>query len=473
MSMFKPSRTVTRLSFAASGTASGVISNGVAYFLLLYYSQVLGLDPALAGTALLIALIVDAVSDPLVGRWSDRLSSRWGRRHPFLFVSAVPVSLGYYFLWDVPELSQTGLFLYLLFLSVVLRLSQTLHVVPFNALLPEITSDYDERTSLMNYSYSASWFVGTIMAVAMYMFWLADTPEFPDGSGILRAEGYVEAGLIGGAFIFVCTAVAALGTYGKARSAGKMPVGGQTVSQMLKETRTTFTDVSFLSMLLTGLFGAASSGTSTALWAYMQPYFWGFDSDQISVILAAQLASAVIAFFVLPLVSYGRDKKHTLIGLSIVSVLVGSGPVLLRLMGWFPADETILFPLMVVVGVVQVSLIVMIGALTASMIADIVEARAVVTGRREEGLLYSVQSFVGKVASGVGVWAGGVLLAIIDFPLETATAQMDPAVGESLGWLYAPAVMGFSLISIYCLTFYRIDRQSHATNLSKLEAEGG
>ena len=469
MSMFKRSNAVTRLSFAASGTATGVISNGVAYFLLLYYSQVLGLDPALAGTALLIALIVDAVSDPLVGRWSDRLSSRWGRRHPFLFVAVIPVTFGYYFLWDVPELSQTGLFVYLLVLSVVLRLSQTLHVVPFNALLPEITSDYDERTSLMNYSYSASWFVGTIMAVAMYVFWLADTPDYPDGSGILRAEGYVEAGLVGGMLIFVCTVTAAFGTYGRTRDMAIVPVAGQSISRILRETRITFSDVSFLSMLLSGLFGAASSGTSTALWAYMQPYFWGFDSDQISAILAAQLTSAVIAFVALPLVSRGRDKKHTLIAVSIGSLVIGSGPVLLRLMGLFPTEESVLFPLMVLIGVVQVALIVMTGTLTASMIADLVEARAVVTGRREEGLLYSVQSFVGKVATGVGVWAGGVLLALIEFPLGTATTQIDPAVGERLGWLYAPAVMGFSLVSIYCMTFYRIDRQVHAANLSKLE----
>ena len=74
-----------RISFAASGIAQGLIANGLSYFLLLYYSQVLGLDPALAGLAMMIALVFDAISDPLVGAWSDRLRSRWGRRHPFLF----------------------------------------------------------------------------------------------------------------------------------------------------------------------------------------------------------------------------------------------------------------------------------------------------------------------------------------------------------------------------------------------------
>ena len=158
----------TRFGFAASGTASGLVTNGIAYFLLLYYSQVLGLDAALAGLAMMLSLIVDAISDPLVGRWSDRLQHRLGRRHPFLYVSIIPISLAYYFIWAPPDLGQTGLFFYLLGLAITLRFAVTLHVVPFNALLPELTKDYDERTQLMNFSYSGAWFFGTIMAVLMY-----------------------------------------------------------------------------------------------------------------------------------------------------------------------------------------------------------------------------------------------------------------------------------------------------------------
>jgi MFS family permease len=131
-----------RLAFAFSGAAQGLISNGILYFLLIYYSQVLGLDASLAGLALMIAMIFDAVSDPLVGRWSDRLRHRSGRRHPFLYFSIVPVTLTYYLLWDVPELSQTGLFFYLLAMIITLRVCLTAHVVPFSALTPELAPDY-------------------------------------------------------------------------------------------------------------------------------------------------------------------------------------------------------------------------------------------------------------------------------------------------------------------------------------------
>ena len=118
------------MSFGSSGAQGGSISNGVGYFLLLYYSQVLGLEPSLAGLAMMISMIVDAISDPLIGRWSDRFSHRLGRRHPFLFTSVLPIPILYFLLWDVADLGQTGLFFYMLIVTVLLRLSITLHWIP-------------------------------------------------------------------------------------------------------------------------------------------------------------------------------------------------------------------------------------------------------------------------------------------------------------------------------------------------------
>ncbi|MCZ6655839.1 MAG: MFS transporter [Gammaproteobacteria bacterium] len=459
----------TRLSFAASGTATGLIANGVQYFLLLYYSQVLGLNPFLAGLAMMIALVFDAISDPLIGRWSDRMNHRLGRRHPFLFFAIVPAALAYYLLWDPPALSEAGLFWYLLGVAIALRLTLTTHAVPFNALLPELAGAYDDRTKLMNYSYSASWFFGTLMAVAMYAYWLADTPDYPDGAGILRADGYVQAGAVAAVGAFVCMLYAALATRRYIPDLAPPPPDSTSVRQMLREVGTTLNDRSFLAMLMAGTFSFAASGTSTALWAYMQTYFWGFDSEQISAMLAAQLLSAVLAFGLIPKLTRNREKRGVLIQMSIASMVVGTGPVFLSLLGLFPGtDHAALYPTMLVVGVVQVTLIVITSTLTASMIADIVEHRELVTGRREEGLLFSVQSFIGKVAGGVGVLTGGVMLGLIEFPTNTAAVDVAREIVERLGWLYGPTLAVFYSLSIVALGFYQIDRQAHERNLEAL-----
>ncbi len=458
-----------RLAFSASGTGAGLVTNGVSYFLLIYYSQVIGLEPALAGSALLLALAFDAVSDPLVGRWSDRLRSRLGRRHPFLYASVVPAALCYYCLWTPPNLSQPATFLWLAGFTIGLRLAMTMHTVPFNALLPEVAPDYDDRTGLMNYSYAAGWLFGTAMAVAMYLWWLADSPEYPDGTGILRRVGYEQAGLVTAIGVLACLMAAALATRRHIPKLTTPSPGALSITQALGETITTLRDRSLVAIVASTAFTAAASGTATAMWAYMQPWFWGFASNQTSAILAAQLVSPLIAFAVLPPLSRGRDKKGVLIRVSILSMLAGSGPVILALLGAFPpVGHAALFPLMTVIGVFQITLIVMGSAISASMVADVVDARAVSTGRREEGLVTSVLSFTGKVATGLGVWIGGLLLTAINFPTEPDTSTIDQATIDRLGWLYGPVLAALYLTAVYALRYYRLSRLRHEQNLVML-----
>nr|MCS5638041.1 MFS transporter [Myxococcota bacterium] len=80
----------TKLYYGFGSVAYGVKDNGFSYMLLLYYNQVLGLPASWVGAGLMLALIVDAFSDPLVGYLSDNLHSKWGRRHPFMYAAALP-----------------------------------------------------------------------------------------------------------------------------------------------------------------------------------------------------------------------------------------------------------------------------------------------------------------------------------------------------------------------------------------------
>ena len=118
---------VSNLTLILYASGSGTIGINSAIFggwVLFYYNQVLGLSAVLASSALGISLIFDAVSDPLVGAWSDRLKSRWGRRHPFVYFSIIPLALGFYFLFSLPaSFDQDFLFWKLLILVILIRLS--------------------------------------------------------------------------------------------------------------------------------------------------------------------------------------------------------------------------------------------------------------------------------------------------------------------------------------------------------------
>ncbi len=137
----------TKLYYGFGSVAYGVKDNGFAFFLLLYYNQVLGLPAEWVGAAILVALVFDAFSDPLVGYTSDNLHSRLGRRHPFMYASALPVGLSFYWLWNPPPgLGPTALLAYLIGMAVLVRTAITLYEIPSSSLVAELTDDYDERT---------------------------------------------------------------------------------------------------------------------------------------------------------------------------------------------------------------------------------------------------------------------------------------------------------------------------------------
>ncbi|MEM6653782.1 MAG: MFS transporter, partial [Pseudomonadota bacterium] len=104
----------TKLAYGSGAAANGIKNNGFEYFLLFYYSQVLGVDSTLVGATLMIAMVVDGITDPVVGYWSDNLKTRFGRRHPFMYLAIVPVALVYVMAWNPPEgVTGNALFPYL------------------------------------------------------------------------------------------------------------------------------------------------------------------------------------------------------------------------------------------------------------------------------------------------------------------------------------------------------------------------
>ena len=164
----------TKIYYGFGAVANGAKSNGFNYLLLFYYSQVIGLRADLVSLGILIALVVDAISDPLVGYISDNFHSKWGRRHPFMYAAGLPVAVAYYFLWAPPEFDQTGLFLYFVCIAVLIRTLITFYEIPATALVAELTDDYDQRTEMMSFRFFFGWWGGLTMAVMNYLVFLPE-----------------------------------------------------------------------------------------------------------------------------------------------------------------------------------------------------------------------------------------------------------------------------------------------------------
>ena len=122
-----------------------------------------------------IALVIDAISDPFVGIWSDRVKTRWGRRHPFMYGAIIPFALCYYLILQDPgEISDSALFTRLLILMVLMRIAMTFYEVPRGALAPELTKDYDQRNKIAGIGMALGWVGGAGISFVHMEYFLVD-----------------------------------------------------------------------------------------------------------------------------------------------------------------------------------------------------------------------------------------------------------------------------------------------------------
>ncbi|MBT5154543.1 MAG: sugar transporter, partial [Gammaproteobacteria bacterium] len=118
-------------------------------FILLFYNQILGIEAFYISLVLAVAIVFDAVTDPLVASYSDNLQSRWGRRHPLMMIASLPLGIGMFAIFvPPPELSELLLLGWLLMFVILTRGLMTLFFVPWAAIAAELSDDYHERTSV-------------------------------------------------------------------------------------------------------------------------------------------------------------------------------------------------------------------------------------------------------------------------------------------------------------------------------------
>ena len=247
---------LSQLAFACSGVPTiGIISTGIDYFLFFFYSQVIGLSAALTGLGLAITLTFDAIFNPLVGYLSDHWRSRLGRRHPFMYASILPLTALYVLVWYPPAGSHTQwvLFGYLLTVLILLRLSMAMFDAPVRTLVAELTPDYDERTRLASLPTSTSWFIGSVMTIAMYAIWLKDTPAHVIGQ--TNISGYQQAALVCGVVILLSLLFSTVGLHPEIPNLHHIKRSEQTAG--LREMARRNVDLGVISMCIGGGLGGA------------------------------------------------------------------------------------------------------------------------------------------------------------------------------------------------------------------------
>lgn len=456
----------TKLAFGVGQLAEGVKNYGLATFLLLYYNQVLGVSGWLAGLAIFVALLFDAVSDPVAGSVSDGWQSRWGRRHPFMYVSALPLAVCFYFLFAPPAgLGEIGLFAWLTTFLVLTRGAMTLYHVPHLALGAELTDDYEERTSIVSYRTVFGVLGQMVMVVVAFSFFFVDTPEL---QGTLVASAYPPFALACGAIMLLTIWWSALGTHDQIPHLKPVAVApgrrsaGAVVGQVFRDLVEAVGNASFRWLFAGVLIVFVMVGVQSTLGLYMGNYFWELGSEELRwLTLAAPMGFLLGAPFTRALNRRFDKKPSLVIGTAWYAVFQLSPPVL-RLLGLFPGnDHPLLVPLLVAMSVVGGFGVVQAIVSAGSMMADIADEHELRTRRRQEGIFFGALSFSGKGASGLGSLVGGAGIDLIAFPKGAVPGEVAGDVLLRLGLLYGPVVMGFAVAAVWCYSHYQLTRARH------------
>lgn len=459
----------TRVVYGFGSIAEGVLNAAFNAFLLFYYNAVLGLSGTLAGAAILVALVVDAVTDPLVGSLSDNHRGRWGRRHPFLYSSALPMGVAFWLLFDPPDgLGQTGLFLWFTTCAVLVRTAMTFYSIPSNAMGAELTPHYDERTSLVSWRFFFGWAGGIAFAQIGYRVFFADEPGRADGR--LDAAAYGGFGLVGAVAIVAAILVCSAGTHRLV--AGLRPPGPRepfTLQRLRGELRAVFGNRSYRMLVFGSIFASVAAGFGDVVGLYMGTYFWGLSSEQIAT-MGLSLVVALLAGVALARpVSERFDKRSTVVALATFGILFGPLPIFLRLVDWMPSNgHPALLPLLVAHGVLLVTGLIVIGILISSMIADVIDESELATAKRQEGLFASVIAFTAKATSGVGGFLAGLALDAIAFPKQAAPGSVPADKLFLLGVAVGPCMLVLYLLALVFLRRYDITRERHAAIRAEL-----
>jgi glycoside/pentoside/hexuronide:cation symporter, GPH family len=464
----KPSLS-TRIAFGIGGAAEGIKNNGFEYVLLFFYSNILGVDAGLVAIVLLLALIIDAVSDPVVGYWSDNLRTKMGRRHPFMYAALIPVAITYYFAWNPPAgVTGNDLFVWLLFSTIGVRLAFTFYDVPSTALAAELTQDYDARTSLMSIRYFFGWFGGLTIQILLFRYLLVPTEETP--IGVFNVDGWNTYGLVASICIFTTVLICAAGTHRHIPNLKAPPAARKiTVGTVFREIFETISNPSFRALFIATLFGLVASGISATLNQYINTIFWGFNNEQIAVITSAVYISAILALIIAPIVGKTIGKKRGAIIIGVLAFTIAPLPVFLRLLGLLPPNGTQeLFNIIVSITIFDLALIIVTQMLMGSMVADIVEDSEMKTGRRSEGIFFAGISFIRKLSQGAGVMTASMVLAVAGFAQGGGGAGATDESIRALGWGYAISLLTAWTLMLVAVSFYRISRESHAENLRSL-----
>jgi glycoside/pentoside/hexuronide:cation symporter, GPH family len=457
-----------KLAFASGSMAEAIVYSTTASFLLLFYNQVLGVDAALAGLVIGAGIVFNAVFEPLIGSWSDRTRSRWGRRHPFMLVSILPITFSYFALFSPPAgLGQTGLLIWLGVCNFILAQAVTVFHTPHLALGGELSPDYTERSRVMSFNTFFLWMGDTMVWISSFAIFFAAAPGFPNGA--LNPANWPPYVAFTAGGVFATLMISTIFT--RSRIPYLPPLEADcprfSLIEMGRDIGRALSNRNFRALLIGYLFLTTTSGVRASLWIYGATYFWQLSNDKIAWFVIGSLISYVFGTAIVAPLHNRFEKRWTGAGAVLVYSIGPSIALILGVLGVLTPDTPGLLGILIALGLLQHLPWSLVTTTVYSAMSDIADENELRFGIRQEGVLYSTTTLFLKVDQAIGSAVAGVVLTAIAFPAKAVPGQVEQLVLDK----FAIAFVGFALPGIIAAWFFSrmlITRASHDATAAAL-----
>jgi GPH family glycoside/pentoside/hexuronide:cation symporter len=435
----------TKFLYGIGDTGFSLTTTIVGTYFAIFLTDVVGLSPKIAALAILIGGSWDYLNDPLVGHLTDRTRTRWGRRRPYLLFGAIPFALAFAFLWWRPPLAASEqLVWYYALAYVVFDGAATFAYMPYFALTPELTDDYDERTALTSYRMFFS-IVGSLIAFTLPAMIV----------GAFRPENLERVFLMGAIFA-VASMLPLWLTFAGTRERPafahqKQPSLRESIRAARRNRPFIFSAVIFL---FTWICMTILQGTLVFFIKYVVQR-----EDQTELIMASIFVTAILVLPLWEWVSRNTDKRKAYItGIAFWAVVQ---LVLATLTPSTPISLLLGLCVMAGIGVSAAHI------LPWSMIPDAIEWDELNSGQRHEGMFYSLVTLAQKAASSVAMPTVLLILEATGYEPNAATQPAEALAGIRVAAGPIPAVL--LLIGIVFAWRYPLSRRQHKEIVDKLE----
>ena len=433
-----------KLGYGVCDLGGNLFFTVIAFLLLNYLTDTVGLSAGLAGTVIMAGKIWDAVTDPVAGYLSDRTRSRWGRRRPFIFCGSIPLFLTMILMFTNPRLSsQAGLFFWGVAAFCLLCAAYTVVNIPYSALTPELTQDFHERTSLNGFRFAFA-VVGTLLGAGAA---LPMVNAFAD-----RNTGFTVMGAVFG-FVMMATAMVTVFTV---KEPDRPPApSGQGFFQTYLSV---FGNRPYVLILLT----YALHVTALTVVSGVAIYYFKYVHGNEALTTAAMLTLLATAMVFIP-VSVAASRRIGKKAAYAFGMLVFAAAIMVVFFLGHLRPPTFSIAMMAAAGIGMGFTY----ALPYAMVPDAVEYDYLRTGIRREGAFYGIWTFGFKIGQAVALGITGAVLSLSGYVPEVA---QSPSALFGIRLLLGPVSAIIFLLALAALYFYPINEERYHEILAGIRA---